>query len=271
MNFFKAESYRLLIEDYLLSLPKQGHGEFSKIAKILGINSTLVSQVMKGSRNFTYEQGFDLANYMGFNETEAEYFLLLLQRERAGTPRLRNHFQKRIDTLRNNSKDVSKSYEYERQLTETEASIFYSSWLYSAIRVYTSIGETGRTANEICEKFRISNAKTMDVIRFLLKTNLCIEKNNHYFANLNRTFGNQKSPHLIKHRANWRMKAIQKLEDLSEEEMSFTSVMSISKKDFDDVRFQIAALLKNLSKTIKETTPEELACLNIDFIWIEKA
>lgn len=269
VNFFKVEEYRVIIENFLKSKPHQGYGEISKIGKFLKVNPTLVSQVMSGTRDFTCEQGIDLANYLGLSETEAEYFLLLIQRARAGNPRLRKHFDQKLEGLRIQSKDIGRHYAHERQLDETEASVFYSSWLYSAIRVYTSTAEKGRGVEELCERFQISRSRAMDILRFLLQTGLCSEKNGLYMANLARTFGNQKSPHLVKHRSNWRLKAIQKLENVTDDEMSITSVMSISKKDFEEVRRQLTEFIKFLSKTVQETEAEDLAFINIDLLWVD--
>ena len=94
--FFEIHDYRTLIKNYLETLPNKGRGELAKIARHLEVNSTLVSQVMSGSRDFSHEQALELSQYMGLSELESEYFILLVQLEKAGTQNLKTYIRKQI-------------------------------------------------------------------------------------------------------------------------------------------------------------------------------
>ena len=52
--------------------------------------------------------------------------------------------------------------------------------------------------------------------------------------------------------------------------MFFTFPMSISAKDFDVVREKLAHTIKEISQTCRDTDPEQVACLNIDFFEVKK-
>jgi hypothetical protein len=110
----------------------------------------------------------------------------------------------------------------------------------------------------------------MEIMQFLLKANLCLEENGRYKISARSTFVSKGSPHVLKHHSNWRIKAIQKGETLSAQEMMFTSQISISKKDFTLVREKVAQFLKELEATVGETIAEDVANLNIDWFWIDK-
>ncbi len=63
------------------------------------------------------------------------------------------------------------------------------------------------------------------------------------------------------------MRAIQKGEKLSEQEMMFTGPVSLSKKDFKILREKIVLFIKDYLEIVRDSPAEEVACLNIDFFW----
>jgi hypothetical protein len=68
---------------------------------------------------------------------------------------------------------------------------------------------------------------------------------------------------------NWRTKALQGHEGLSSEELAFTAPMSIAKKDFEKIREKIMTCIKDSIDVAKESEAEDLAFLNIDWMWVK--
>jgi hypothetical protein len=156
------------------------------------------------------------------------------------------------------------------ELSEVERSIFYSSWLYSAVRLFTSVSEEGKTVDEITAKFLQPRQRIVSILGFLVSAGLVVQEKDRYRIGPLRTFVEQGSPHLARHHANWRSKAIQKSDHVSEKELMFTSPVSLSRADFEKIREQIAELLKSVSTTVKASPAEDIACLNVDFFWVER-
>jgi hypothetical protein len=73
------------------------------------------------------------------------------------------------------------------------------------------------------------------------------------------------SPLVKRHHVNWRLKAIEHYEKLSDSELGFTAPLTISKKDFDIVREEILKFIQDLSKRVEKSDSEIVACLNIDW------
>lgn len=270
MDWFELNDYREIIRAHISQLPKGGRGELARFANHLNVNSTLVSQIMSGTRDLTFEQAMSLTQFMGFNELEIEYFLLLVQLEKAGTQLLKNFFKSKIEELRKKSRKVENRYEHDRKLSDEQKSIFYSSWLYSAIRLFTSIGENGQSLPEICDRFSMDRTRVVGILQFLEKSGLCTIENGRYKMAVQNTFLEKDSPHQLKHHSNWRVKAIELSETLDANELMFTSPISISKSDFGMLREDILKLLNKVSKVVKDSPAENVACLNIDFFWVTK-
>ena len=269
MNIFEYSEYKRYLRDMIASFPKRGHGQIQRIAAHLGVHPTLISQVLGGDRDFSSEQIHGLCGYLGLQQLETDFLILLLQSERAGTSELKKYYKNKIDHLKRTSLNIASRLEKAKSLTELERSIFYSSWIYLATWLFTSV-EEGQTLDSIAEKLSLSRAQAADILHFLQDVQLCFEEGGRYQMNSQHIHLEFGSPFLGRHHANWRIKSLQRIDDLSEEEMMFTSPFSVSKKDFLRIREEIVQLIKSTSSLIKNSPAEDIACMNIDLFWIKK-
>lgn len=270
MSIFEFKDYRKYIRNYIERLPKKGRGELSKIANHLGVNTTLMSQVLSGTRDLNQEQTYSLSLYLGHTEVETEYFSLLIQNERAGTTELKKYLEKKMITLRTEALKLSKRIAHEKNLTDRQRTTFYSSWIFSAVHLFTSTSAKGVSLDEIASRFELSKQRTNELVHFLLEAGLCIEKNGRLFMGVQSTFVERGSPDLLKHHSNWRIKAIQKSETLTENEMMYSGQFSLSKKDFDKLRERMTEFIKETNEVVRDSQAEDIACFNLDWLWIQK-
>ena len=267
---FEFDDYRKYFAEFLLKLPKKGYGEARKIAAHLQVGSTFISQVFHGSKNLSLEQADILADYLGLVGLERDYFILLVEKERAGTKRLKQYWNAKLADLKKSSLKISNRVSHHRTLTDEEKSIFYSSFIYSCIHAYTSTAKKGRGLEEVKDRFELSRARAGEILKFLCDIGLCKEEQGYFLVTDHHTHIAKGSPHLLKHHANWRIKAIQYSEELSDEELMYTANISISKKDFQKIRDEMVQLIKTTVNTAQESDPEEIAQFNLDLFWIRK-
>lgn len=269
MTIFEYTDERSFLREYIHRLPRNGRGEISRIALHLGVHSSFISQILAGTKDFNIEQAQELAIYLGLNSIETDYFILLVQISRAGTAKLKTYFNSKLDHIKKQSLEIAKRIPQDRKLSEYECSVFYSSWLYLACWLYCSIDE-GKTLENMASRFDIPRARAAEVIEFLLETQLIRLENDLYKMGPQLIHLDRSSPFLVKHHINWRVKAIQRSEDLLAEEVMFTSPLSISRKTFEAIREQIVDLINKTSDKVSKSSAEELACLNIDLFWVKR-
>lgn len=266
MRIFEFNDYRDFLKKYIVALPKQGRGEISKMAEALQIAQPLMSQIIGGVKGLNLEQADLLSEYLQFAEKEKAYLFTLVQIERAGRQTLKKYFIKQRDSLKKEALDVRTVISTERKLNEVEKSIFYSSWLYQAVRLLTSMEKQEyATVESIGSKLGYDRAKIGEIMSFLLSTGLCVEQNGKLVMGPASTHLEHSSPQLARHHMNWRHKAIQKFDQIPEDELVFTAPMTLSRADFQKLREEILQLIKSMYSTVKASPAEELACLNIDF------
>lgn len=270
MSVFNFTDSRPFLRHYIADLPRKGRGEATKIAAHLGVSTTLVSQVLANEKSFTPEQAQSLIQYLGLSGIEADHFLFMIHHERAGTPELKKYWQSKLIELKATALKVSQRVEADRVLNDQERAVFYSTPLFSAVRLFTSIGVGGKTLGEVSERFEITRAKAADILKFLTEVGLCKLESDKYFLGSQSTHLEQGSPHLLRHHSNWRIRAIRQSEELSDEELMYTSLVSLSKTDFNSLREEMIGFIKEFLKTVHSSPAEDIACFNLDFFWVKR-
>lgn len=99
MSIFGYQDYKRYLLDRMLSLPKKGRGEMQRMACFLNVHATLISQILRGPRDFSLEQALELSQYLVLTQQETEYFLTLIEIQRAGSLRLKSFLERRRHRL----------------------------------------------------------------------------------------------------------------------------------------------------------------------------
>ena len=256
------------LSDYIRRLPKRGFGEAKKMAAHLRVSSTYLRQVSSGAKVLTPEQTILLASYLGLTSLESDYFLLLIQKERAGTRELEDYFARKQDELKSKALQLVNHIQPKSVLTDIEKSVFYSNAIYSAVHLYCATHKKGRDVEEIAQRFNISRTKARKVMAFLTEASLCLEDKGRCVIGTQSIHLEQGSPHLLQHYANWRLRAVQASENLTDQELMYTLNIAISEKDFGVLREKTMEFIKKFLEQAYPSPSEEIACLNIDWFRI---
>lgn len=266
MDIFRFKEYRKFLNEWLLTEKKHHRLNASQLAEKIRVHPTFISQVLKGNKDLSSEQWISICDLMNLTEIEKDFLHFLLLHNRSGTQEARAFYQKKIDEILKKRLQLKERMKEHTQLSDREKAIFYSSWLYSAIRLFSAC-ESGQTIEQISHKFQISRSKTESIVSFLCSTGLCtldngkvLLGNQHIHVPANSTFA-------IRHHINWRLRSINSLEHVTDEELNFTAPMSISKKDFSQIREKIIKLIQDTVEIAKASDAEDLATLTIDFFW----
>ncbi|MEZ0391573.1 MAG: TIGR02147 family protein [Pseudobdellovibrionaceae bacterium] len=264
MNIFNFNDYKKFVQNWLEKQPKRGHGYYAKMAEALGISAVMVSQVFSGSKNLSLEHGFLLADFLGLNTAEKSYLLLLINYEKAGSHHLREHFKNEIKQIQKEKTENLKAIVGEDiSLSETDKAIFYSSWLYSAIRLQTSI-EGFQSVEALVKRFQLPREEIMSKLNFLVEKKLCLLSEDGYRMGPQRTHLEANSPYIKPRQVSWRVKAFEKMEMPKSSYLFYTAPMSISEEHYTELRRRLTEVIAELGSKITQRDPEKLACLNID-------
>ncbi|MGE3610757.1 MAG: TIGR02147 family protein [Bacteriovoracaceae bacterium] len=261
---FDYQDFYQFLPNEIEKIARNKRGEKSRLAEYLNVMPSLLSQYLSGSRVLSEDQVFLISEFLGHSELEREYVSLLFRYSMASNKKLKMNLKEKMDQIKKNSLNISKRVIVDKELSESEKANLYSSWYYIAIWAYTSL-EGGKSLDEISTRFDLPIKTVREALDFLVKTQLCKIENGKYKHHLNRTHIEKNSSYFKQHHNNWRIKSIQKIDESELEDINFTAPLTLSKKDFEKLREEILKMIQSVYKTVKETNPEEMYCLNIDF------
>ncbi|MCC2680282.1 MAG: hypothetical protein K0R29_2858 [Pseudobdellovibrio sp.] len=264
MNIYEFDSYQKYLQNWLFSQPKHGHGVLKSWAQKLDVHSTLLSQVVNGKKDFSLEQADKLTEILNLSEQEAEYFMLLLMHSRAGTQSLKKKIKRKISEAQDKSKNISQRLKVQNALDEESKAVFYSSWIYSAIRNLTALKEM-KSAEDIANFLGLPRDLVQTKIEFLIEKQLCVMNENGLTYGPSRTHVPADSPWVSQHHKNWRERGEQKMPLRDQNNLYFTFPMSLSEADAEKIRKLIPSWIEEIHKIVGPSESECVRCLNIDF------
>ncbi len=263
---FDYDEYKRCVNSWIERQPKSGHGQLRKLAAHLGINSVVMSQVFRGDRDLTLEQALGVTKFMGLSDLERDYFLLLVQKGRAGSHELKAVLQTQIEGMRTTVQALKNRVKHQK-FSEEERATFYSQWYYSAVRLGTSIPNMN-TVSAIADLVEVDRAVVAKVMQFLLKNKLVVEENGKLTLGPQVTHVGHDSPFVNRHHTNWRLKALQALENVNETDLFYTGPMALSREAETAIRKLLIGLVENTTKKAVASDSETLRCLNIDWFGV---
>ncbi len=265
MNIYEFTDYKRFLRSWIDDQPKQGRGLIKKIAQHLRMSSTMISHILSGDKHFSIEALNDLAAFIGFDEQESEYFILLLLYAKAGSFSLRERFKKKIQAERKKASEITQRVKADRELQDVDKTVFYSNWLYTGIRNMTACPGL-QNVDEISVYLNLPRAVVQKVLDFLLKNDLCIEKGGKILPGPKQTHIGHQNPLVSRHHQNWRLQGFTKMiESADDKNLFFTSPMSISHETAELIRQRIPAFIEEIFKLVKPSPSEVVRCLNIDW------
>lgn len=260
MNLYEYFSYKT----YLIDLISKTQIKVSVLAEMAGCNRSYFSQMINGKVQLTSDHIINLAEGLEFSELEKEYFITLCLLERSSLISTKEILEKKLINLRQKSlvlskkiKDEGKSFE----LTDEMKGEYYSSWLYGQIHILTSI-EDFQTSESIASRLNISHSLVKKILNRLREMRLVTKKEKNYIHQAGNLHIPHNSPYNAVNHMNWRMRALQKIQE--DDGIHYTATFSISKKDVPLLKSQLLEFIKKQRNVIGASGVEEVYCFNCD-------
>lgn len=262
ISVFEFEDYRLFLNTWIDAQSTKGLK--GRLAEALGVSSTLVSLILKGDKHLSAEQGTEAIEFLGLQEKEADYFLLLVELGRAGTMKLQNRLRQKIAHSKKESQQLNKRLKKDLELNETQKAIFYSSWIYTGIRNLSAL-EQFHDVTSIAARLNLPPGTVNKALEFLIENGLCqIEADKITYGPAYTHVGND-SPFVNKHHQNWRVRGFQNMDARDEKNLFYTCPMSLSKETAEQVRTLMLNSIQEILKMVGPSKSEEVFCLNMDW------
>jgi uncharacterized protein (TIGR02147 family) len=264
MTVYDVLDYKIYLRNWVETRPGGGRGSYRRMAEHLGVSTTLISQVVNGEKHFSLELASDLCEYLGLNERDADQLLLLIELGRAGSHNYKNRLRRRVEKARAQALKLSQRVDRDRDLTDAESAIYYSSWAYTAILQVVAT-QPDVTADQLEHRLKIPRPAILKSLDFLLETGILLQRKGSYEVGVKKTHIGSESALVIKHHQNWRLQGFSRMAYASEQELFYTGPMSLSQAVADEVRRELPDVIQKIVAMVGPSPSEVVRCLNIDW------
>ena len=260
MSIFDYDNYKEYIKFALSS-----RGRKTLLASHLNCQSGFISQVLNGPANFSLEHSLAISEFLGHDQEETNFFMSLVHAERAGSFKLREYYKRKVVDIRNEMQKIKNRIRVKESLNYQDQMRYYGHWYYSAIHILTSIPQY-QNKEAICHKLNLPQSLVSECLNFLLENGLIQQKNTgeYYIANT-RIHLDKNSDMIAKHHCNWRIEAMKSLEKSWQDNLHYSSVISLSKSDVQKIKNILLEALEQGEKILSDSPEEEIYSLCLDF------
>src|SRR5262249_53933290 len=137
-TIFQYTEYKSYLSAILRS-SGEGRGRRTKLAAALGCRAGFVSQVLNGSSHFSLEHRVQVAAFLDLKGQEREYFMLLLHHAKAGSVKLRQHYETLIKRAVEERNEIKSRIPRTHSLSEADCATYYGNWTYALVHMALSV------------------------------------------------------------------------------------------------------------------------------------
>lgn len=264
ISVFDFKDYKLFLKAIESERAPVQRGFRSRLSEILNCQNAYISQILNTHSHFSLEQGFKISEFLKLSSPETKYFLLLIERARAGTKELAQYFLKDIESMRETHLNIKERVPEAKALSLEDRTTYYSNSIYSTIHIITTIPEF-RTAESIATALKTPVGEVKEVILFLLSCGLLEEKKGQLIPGTTQIHLSQDSAHIRQHHTNWRLTSINHLSAKHDGSVRYSTVSSLSLDDAEKLKTRLVEVIQEYVKTVSPSKEETLYNFNLDF------
>lgn len=266
-NIIEFKDYREFLKKHFQSLgARKGHK--ADVAAAIGIQASYLSRVLAGQAHLNMEQAFDLADHLALSAVEKSLFLLLVQKERAGTHKLKQFYLDEIKKIVENQNSLKNILETQENITSEVRGRYYSHWVYSALHILVSVPAFQSRA-KLLQAIDLDADLVNRAIDFLVESGFIKDRGGSLSIGPVHIHLPHDSPYIVNHHTNWRLESIHSLSQSQNTDLHYTGVWSLSKKTSESIRQKLLRVIQDNIDEVKESPEEEVYCYTLDFFKIK--
>lgn len=239
----------------------------SQLATMLNVRPSFISQVLNGHLHLTPEHAVLINDYLDHTEGESDYFLLLIHLGRAGSKKLCEIYLKQIEKIQKHREEIRERIQVKEEISKEDQMTYYSSWHYAAAHVLVSI-KNSQTIDILSKHLGTSLIKTKEILELLESIGLISSKGRTYTVGKKRIHLSHTSPLISKHHTNWRLRAIESMDHTQKNDLHYSTVFAVSKKDIKCIREFCLKLIEETEAVLRPSIEETVGVLTLDLFRI---
>lgn len=189
--------------------------------------------------------------------------MLLVQKGKAGSVALERFFDEEISQIKKNREEIKERIKIKTELSAEDQMIYYSVWYYSAIHVMCALPGLN-TLDAISQRLKLDIAVVKNALQFLEERGFVMKNGASYQIGSTRIHLPKGSAMLPRHHSNWRMKASESVDQEKANDLHYSAVLGISKRDAKIFKEKLLKLLEEFEPLVRDSKEEIPVVLLLD-------
>lgn len=261
-SIFAFHDYRTYLRKRIES-EETSRGLITQMASAARCQRSHLSRVISGTLHLTPDQALGLTRYWNFNDEETDYFLTLVDRERAGSPELRDRLGKKLQASRRKQEDLTKRLKRMEVIPTGVDTSYYSAWYWSAIHILVSIPEY-QTVETISRRLALPETMVKTCLETLEQQEFVKRSGGKWKIGTASIHLPRNTPVIGIHHNNWRQKAVMDAVQPDSDGVHYTVIQSISVSDFEKLKAMMLRWIDEYAAVASPSKEEELICFACD-------
>lgn len=263
INLFDFEDYKRYLGVRITQEASENRSYRSRLSEHVQCQQSYLSQVLNGRPDFTLEQAHRLNHFLHHDKTEAKYFILLVEKSRAGTKDLKQFFDEQIEEVKKARFHLKSRLKETEEINPEDQHKYYSAWFYSAIYVILSIPKF-QSIPAIAQRFHLPEELVASAVNFLDECGLIENVKGEYRVTKKRIHLDRNSTFIQRHHINWRSQSLQSVEKNLPGDLHFSTVVALSASDYEKIKEIFVQAIANAREVIKPSPEEEIMAITLD-------
>jgi hypothetical protein len=182
--------------------------------------------------------------------------MLLVQKDRAATNELREYFQNQIERILDERSQIKNRVTTTHELSDSDKAEYYSSWDFVAIHMAIAVPGQ-RTPQELSVALGLPMRRVETVLERLMELGMAERHGREFRVGSVHLHLGSDSPFIQQHQTNWRLENLRRLNVTQPQNLHYSAVFSLSRKDFARLRENLMQVIQD-NLAIVRPSPEEI-------------
>jgi uncharacterized protein (TIGR02147 family) len=268
-----AQAQLYEFSDYRIYLQKvfpgtgEGRGQRVRLAEYLNCQTSFLSQVLTDRTHLSLEHAIKTSEFLKHTPQEKKYFMLLVQKGKAGSPPLEKFFDQQIAEIKKKRSEIHERVGVKTELSAEDQMKYYSTWYYLAIHILTALPGL-QSAEAIAAHLKLEMGTVKEALEFLESRGFIRASSEGYAIGMTRLHLPKGSSMLPRHHANWRIKAIESVDQEKPQDLHYSVLLGISKKDQKLLKEKLLKVIEEFEPVIQESKEEVPVVFLMDWFGI---
>lgn len=257
INIFDFKNYKDFLKERL------ERGLKTKLAEFLGCHIGFISQVIHQNANFSMEHGLKICEFLKLTEKETEYFVLLIQEERAGSVQLKKYFKSQIQKIHSQREEVSERVDKNRELTNEDKLQYFADSNTAIVHMILTLNEQ-YDAEKVSEILGININAVNKIVEFLVEKQLIEFNKGRFNSGRTRIHLDKSSPLLNLFHTNTRVNVIKLLSQTVESDLHYSGYFTMTPQTAKKIKEILLNSVEECDQLITDSKDEKLYILAMD-------